>query len=324
MLHAHSPWPWASYHLLALIWAVVGIGVGINCLRDAELELRSDIWLHVSCLVLAVLGLRALVADPSGPWCSFLALISAGALLAILALQRQSPQHAYGSGLAWVLAGMSLWAKWGDGPSLGFLLTLATSLALASCLWSLLDRLAGRWQANVQAGFLPVAHLSVQGGLVILTTAVVLLTSVSLGLFEAAAPPWLPWLAIAAVALALVLCLKDRSATFVAGACYLLGLLVAAQGLNALKLGPQRYLWASGLALAGFVLAALLVASRRPVTAWPEWFGPAEQTLACLVVGVSLWVTWTFPATLDRLAGPASLGLLLPIGMVLARKEDSR
>ena len=133
----------------------------------------------------------------------------------------------------------------------------------------------------------------------------------------------LPWLALAALTVSLIVCLWDFEAVWwlmPVPPLYAAGLLAIGLALHVAQ--PADLRWPAALSLAGYALAATLVgrffwsSPRLWVrlgwpnypTRWPvPWFAAAQALIIAAVVALSLGTSLSAATRLERMTGPLSL-----------------
>jgi hypothetical protein len=356
-----QPGDWLAYHVLIAAWTGTGLIIlaaeSVAKLRGGELEEFSPFprlaqlfrfsmpqfqrWLDGVGLSVLALAVRGTWSDPSRPFWSAGATLAVSAMAGAVALRSQLPAYVYLSGLLANLAGVMIWVAWGPPSALSFGYAQALCLGLASACWSALELgLQSRTPTLNLRGRLPAfAHLAAVLSLGILgfIVAVCVGSDVAEGGLEAVGA--LPWAALGATAVALVLLLWDRSALFAIGGLYVLGLAAIGMTLHTFNLDPKSLGWFAALAMAGYVLLTALVGWAAPQAkefwravglpdrrlSWPEaWFPVAQSAVALVVAGLSVWMSLAFPEPLQRLAGTLTVVLLVAAGVLLAHTARGR
>jgi hypothetical protein len=354
------PGDWLAYHVLTATWAGLGLAVlaaeWVAPLETGEVGQFSPFpalarwltfptpllraWLNVLGLLVLGLALRGTWQDPARPYWSGGAILAVSAMAGALALRMRSAGYVYVSAFLVNLAGMIAWFAW-DGTSVmdfGYVHVLA--FAIAAGLWTGLTWLLESRVPLPELHGLPApAHVLAIFGLSVLA----LLVAAGLGADLAGGvlneDLHLAWLALAVLVAATAGTLWDRQARFALGGLYAAGLLALGLGVHALELVPREVAWPAAPALAGYVLltAALswaaprlpavwrrLALPERPLS-WPEiWFAPAQVGVGLLALALTVWIVLTFDDPVLRLAGPLSVALLVPAGVLLAQETAGR
>jgi hypothetical protein len=348
---------WLAHHVLTTTWALTGLGVlADGWVGDASTAPPrvSRRWVEVISLFVVLLALRGAWADPARPYGSVTACLSASALLGALTVWSRRPGYVYASGLlvnlaavlvwqAWVIDhfGVGAWFTWGPGVLDRFVCANVLGLAIGSVLWTAVELTRQRhfpsW--DLRGHWLPFAHaaalLSLQLVAILVLGAIASdLTGTGIHLGGA-----LPWMALAAVALALAATLWDEDARFATAALHTLGLLAVGLFLHGLNLRPRDLGWLAALLLAWYLLATSALGSVVPrlermgqalrlperVQGWPgPWFPLAQCLLGGAVLALGVWITFDFARPADRFLGPLT-GLLLALaGVLLSDAAPSR
>jgi len=159
----------------------------------------------------------------------------------------------------------------------------------------------------------------------------------------------LDWIALAATAAAVTICLWDRSSRLALPGLYGLALLAVGMGLCARGITSREFCHAAAIELAALVLAAAALGAVLPEfkgtwqalriphddRRWPANWLPAAQAVAAGTVALlSLWISldFTFDGIthqasgwpLGRLAGPLAVALLLPAAVLVATRTRQR
>jgi hypothetical protein len=340
---AATPWDapdrWLSPHVLAMSWAVCGIGMATWMWRSdtSESSWADRLWVEVLAVGLVVLGVRAGWDDPARPLVPAGTVLFAGALVGVIALRVRSRGHEYLSGLLTTLAAGLVWVTWGPASLSSLGMSVATGLALAGAVWAGLafartgrvaeagegrppeeqpgDELLGL-PAQHPHWLPPFPHFAASAALLL----------VLFGLLPTLAgarvdPPALTWGAVAAVGLALGALVRDREARFAAGGLYALGAAAVCLSVAHLWPGPVWLDWRMPVALAGYVLAVSGIATlRRPTQTIRPWLLGGQTVVAGLVLAMSVRTAIDEPELGRRLIGPLSTLLLVPAAILLARR----
>ena len=309
-------------------------------------------WTVCSAALAVGFALRWCGSDPLGPWPLAGAVLGAGVVLGLLACWRGKAEYVYASGLTVCMAGSAVWLVEHPGLSLSLLTVIATCLAIAAVVWTLVELLrpgtvpAPEWDERPTH-----AHVAMGAAAAMLLFAVIMAIAANIAAPAPAdiAPALelgqrVDWLAVASIVTALAVSVWDASARFP-----LLGLYAAAAaavGLSLLmrRLAGDTFYWSAGLELASFVLAAAGVGSLllrlRPVarvlripddsSRWLRgWFPTAQGLLATAALAIGIWITldFRFDAMVHplwhvlhgRMAGAWAVGCLLPAAALTAR-----
>lgn len=370
---------WLAHHTLTAAWSAAGLALLLVGWMGADLRLigphfwsrerraasaehlallfplgATRRWVEAVSVLVVALALRGTWADPARPYGSAGAVLAAAVLLGALALWSRRPGRVVASGLllnlagivaweAWLAdtAGVAAWLPWGPGVVDTFLYTNILCFALGSAIWTALDLALGQRTRpeELRGRLLPYSHaaalLAVQL-LAMLTLGGIASDLTAMGI-HADGP--LAWTALAATALALLLCLWDADAFFAPAALYVLGLLALGLGLHSGHLPPRDLGWTAALLLAPYALLASaagwgvsrtertwqVLRLAEPPGGWPRaWFPVAQVCVAGLATALGLWVSVAFASTGERLAGALALALLLPAGPLLQEAAPSR
>jgi hypothetical protein len=323
---------WLAYHVLLAAWVVVGCATllgGAAAIRRPGATASASVvqgWVAVLTALVAGLSLRAIGADPAGPWLSAGGLLAgalfAGALAAWTG--RQSFGWVGGLLLVGIFVTFGVAADVHLSPDWVALNMLGQAVAAAVC--SLCASVVRRyWPHRLPRGSaLPFSHAA---------TLLSLLGVIGLGTLGGASvladlpvpPPGpLGWAALAGVVLALVVCLWDPEALISLAGLYAAGL--AALGFT-LTVLPARWPALDGPALAAFVTLVAACVRTRPAWLrlgralripprqgrWPgAWYGPAQELLAVTAVVLSVWLCLQPAGRWEHLGGPLTVALLLP------------
>lgn len=351
---------WLPYHVLTLAWALLGLlilaagwtgaarpRVGPTFWAPERRQRAAALlaalfpvgparrWVEVLCALVVGLAFRGAWGDPAGPYLSSVATLAASVLLGALALWSRRPAYVYASGLLFCLVGFLVWQSWltgggtvlawldgGPGVVSTLLDDLVVCLAAASAFWTTADLALRRRTppVDLRGRFLPFSHAAALLALHLL--AVVVLGGLASDATGAGlrVGGGLAWVATAATAAALLLCLWDFEAApwGVRGPpLYVAGLLAVGLALHAAALPVRWLVWQAALALAVYTLAATVMtwafasAPRvwslfrlpdRPES-WPaRWFLAAQALAAALVVGLSLGNSLAAGGGAERLA----------------------
>lgn len=304
-------------------------------LRDAVPQVQS--WAEVIGIAVVVLALRG-IDDPQRPYWSAGATLAVSLMTAGMALWSRRARHVYESGLLVNLTGCLVWLHGGPYSPAGFVSVNVLCLGVASAFWSALHlaldaRLKlGGWRG----GALPFRRFAAALGLLALAGLVSLglISELTHGPVEMAGG--LTWAALVAVALAVLITLWDPVATLAGAGLYVVGLTAIGLTFTGQNLSPTEFGWAAALMLAGYVWLASGVGT--VLTRWPglraglrlppgvgepepSWLVPAQTSVAAVVLALSVWIALDFAAPHSFL-GPVALALLVPAGVVQARRTS--
>lgn len=239
-------------------------------------------------------------------WFYLGAILGLSAAAGFLALRRQSPALVWVSGLLVNAAGTLAWCGSPSGHLASLLSVQAACLGVSSVIWTLLAAVLHHGVPHCRLARRPLvlAHVAVQGGVVL--TGLVALGGLVRGLLD-----WEPlalhaedWLAVIAIGMALVASLWDPTAKFSLAGLYVCGL--TAVGLAQVQRGfsPGRFfVWGSVCDLAGFVLVTALlgwvltrIGSRArkfgDAHRWSAvWFHCLQALLTLLVAALAVSIT---------------------------------
>jgi hypothetical protein len=179
-------------------------------------------------------------------------------------------------------------------------------------------------------------HFAIILGL-ILCTAMSVLAFGSAGLdLSALEIGALAWTALTAMTVATLVLLWDARADFARLGLYVLGLSAILLALQGTQQTAVELWWSLAVTAAPYVLVIALLARwllnaerlrvvlRLPklITAWPEsWYVPAQLAVGAIVVGLTLWMSVSFESIGARLAGPMTVMILIPAGVLMANQQ---
>jgi hypothetical protein len=348
---------WTALHRLMGVWTVIaGVMVALGgkwgigwfgrpgpehgLLSSVDRSLRG--WVLAIGFLVVGLALRGTWAgDPAAPGWPTGATLAISVLFGCLALRSRQPFEVYASGLLLSVVGGLIW--WGKGPGAPdtFFFTQVLCLAIASASWSAVElglrRLAPA--RELRGPWLPFTHVSAALAACLMGILVIVAVASSLSGGGTWVPPVPAWAALGGVVVALIFCLWDPTAAFPLGGLYAAGLMAMGLALHGADMAPEAFCRAAPLALAPYVLLTAGLAWAGPrmsglarTLRLPEqagggidpWFLPAQALVACLVVGLSLWMSLTPAGLRDRLAGPLAAGIVLPAGVLMAGPKASR
>jgi hypothetical protein len=368
-----TPWgDWLAYHVLESAWAIVGLtvlGLGLFArnwraagqgepasLEDASQPVFPSTLMQawVTWIGAAVVGLALLHAkgDPAAPWWSVGAILAVSLCAGILAMALRLAVYVVISGLLINVAGTVMWLVWGPWNPYALVEFYVVCLAIASGIWSVVGL---AYRPGPKKGTVPffgpslVAHAAAELAVVLVAILAAILVVHDIQLMPHPAADRLAWLALSATAVALGICLWDRTAGFVLPGLYALGLATLGLSWDARELVARRLAWASGWELAGFALVAALVGlilpRVRPV--WRAlgipldrkqtaagWFPAAQAAAVGVAAALAAWISidlgfdavtqpvLAWPA--GRMAGLAASILLLPAAGTMAAATGNR
>lgn len=297
-------------------------------------------WLEAIGLLVILLALRGGWGDPARPYPSAAATLTVSVMAGALALWSRRPIYVYLSGLLINLAAYLVWQAWlidhfritvwmayGPGVLDTFLLSQVLALAAASLGWSLVAGFLTRAAPHFRGQVLLFRALSIQAGLGVLGILVLGGVAADLTGDRLEIAGWLAWAALAATIVALATFLWDAEAPSLAlplPQLYAAGLLMIGLALHGNHLTPTRLLWAAGplLALYGLLctsLAWVFTGSNRilrlpAASSWPAaGFFAVQAMIGSLALALSMWICLGYQTWPERLAGPLSAALLVPV-----------
>jgi hypothetical protein len=376
---------WLQYHTLTAAWAAAGLIVLGLALLGRKLRLAAEDdgqsilpkfetaaggtgrfifpsslvqnWVTaIGCLVLLLAVIHS-HADPESPWWSSRAIVAVSVMAGVLALWLRQPAYVFISGLLLCAIGTIAWMAWPEPawrlPAVASLVQAnVLCLAVGSAVWSVLRLIlpAGVPDAQFDRRRLAFSHLAARCavGLLAVVVAVAVGTR-ALGLQQILVIQRLDWIALAAAAVAVTICVWDRSSRFALPGLYALGLSALGMGLCARGLTSHELCHAAAIELAAFVLATAALgavlpklneawqALRIPVAHWRDasaTFPAAQTAVAGTVAALSLWISLdlafdritdqAFAWPLGRMIGPLAVALLLPAAVLLAADGKDR
>lgn len=332
---------------LAVGWRGVLVGMEQSIAQGAAL---------VGCLT-ALVAVRGVVQDPSGPWWSTGGAAVSGLCAAGLALRHRSQAYAYASAVLAALATTFVWTTpWflpGREPSpqdtVHLVEAVVVAFALAGLVWQLVELW---WQRREGSPWDPLSQFPVYQAAAVV--GLVMSGGLALGglvmqtMTERPADVTLPdvsnrggWLMIASLAALLIAALWDRFRRHAVWGLYALGLITLTMLLDELRLSP-RFVWFGAAALASaYVLLTGLVwyATRtwnqwRSVLGFPEplkshptphrWLPTCNMLLGALAVAVGFYIVLQYPERPLRLYGSLAVAGLAPGWAMLAASRALR
>ncbi|MBI1760104.1 MAG: hypothetical protein HYR56_01585 [Acidobacteria bacterium] len=369
-LQRFAPENWLSYHTLlamtvvtawAMLWLVLlarreaQFTVGHNRVRArltewlnallAQSKTTADsATLWAICLSVATVWLSLLDFNaPGGPWRGVVALAGVAALSIGLAVARRSHSYFYAAGLLTCLA-LTEWIfgySKGPGTLLDVALLNVTALAAVALLSLWLELKVLRTTAEARTS-VPAFH-QFAAVLLLLLTCLKVVVGLSLDFNGAQPLPVKGWIAGAALASVMTLCLAclwDALFAYRFAVLFIAGLATVAALVDRQNLSAQFLLVAAALTLTGYALAVALVWRQRAklVVALRGWRLPrlveaanasavwllyAETGLAAGAVLAALSSSWAVVSWPQRmlaasvaLLAPLAVGWLTPIGGV--------
>ena len=343
---------WLAYHILISAWAATAtllLAAGIlGRPRDGAAPATANLGLAPSTAAwLAIVGALSVgfallhgFYDPFRPWCSVrvVAAIAIIATLAALWLRRAAPLAV--AALLANAAGILVWWAWGPGRfavphwdhemAISLVQTNVLCLAITTTAWSLLgwmaDRYGRAWLRKTEA-----TGWTAQLGTLLVGATVAVGLTVDLAQLPHLAVHRLDWIALGAMAAAVIITLVEGTSRRAPQALY--GLVLAAIGMTlwAHHLGPRGLCWSAVADLSNFALAmaawgwALWQIKRSPRVAG-DWFSLAQATVIALVAGLGAWVALDFAfdrfgpdssGISGRWAGPMAIGLGLVAAILM-------
>jgi hypothetical protein len=337
------PWSggnWLSYHTLEASWIVAGCLVLLagRTLRNEILPKQTlRLWIQTIIFLAVALAVRGAWQDPGKPWWSAGVGLAASVLLGALAIRFRTPGCVYASGLMANVIGILIWIGIGTGTVTGGILTNAICFALASLIWLAIEiGLRHRpGPIDLRGSSLPFAHAAALCSLALLGSQVSAFLISGFSNPGVSLADSLAWTALAATFAALALSLWDPQVRFTCQAMYAAGLMGTVMALHAARLSPRELCWTVSLALSSYIALMAILSLPAPLyrrldqllrvpqrqRGWPvEWFFLIQRLLACLPLGLSLWITLTFERTGSRFAGPLSVVLILAAVVFLAKR----
>ncbi|NQT38680.1 MAG: hypothetical protein HQ581_14380, partial [Planctomycetes bacterium] len=268
---ASVPKGYLAYHVLTASWTALAaalLAVGWFC-RNLKLTGTADAaprriapaaavrnWVSLVGGLALFLAVINSAGDPSGPWWSVGVVLALSAIVGGLAVGYKMPSYVYLSGLLINTAGMIAWWSnpWTGATFTGFVQINALCLAVGSAIWSVVHLLR-----PTDRGELPFAHLAIRVALAALGLLVAGGFFCDLARVEHAVGNRAGWLALAAVALAMTICLWDRSSRFSLPGLYVVALTAVGMGLVARDFNPNEFCWVATIELGAFVRATTLL-----------------------------------------------------------------
>lgn len=325
---------WRALHVLMASWAAVDLVVlGTGYVgRNLRLAGQSDPldpqstsqtqaifprlhvqgWVTVVGLLAVGLAVLHAVHNPAEPWWPVGTIAAVSVTVGLMAMWVRLPEYVWFSALLVNLAGTVIWwaSESQHGPSL--VATNALAFALSAGLWSLVGRLhreglpgwtVAKTRADQSTTSFPPLAL---GSAMVLAASVVTAFIVwDLAGYVHPAIDWLGWTTLAALGVASLALLWDRTVQYPLGNLYAAGLVGVVMAVEAWAGSPRMLGWLGAVELAGFALLAALVARLLPLgkPVWQtlripvdtrdsviEWFPPVQFVVASAVAGLSAWV----------------------------------
>lgn len=307
-------------------------------------------WVDGIVVLIVFLALWGAFSDPEGPYWSAATVLAATLLLGAMAVWARRSGYVYGSGLLLCVLGYVLWHAWlsaeavlpawaGLAPGLfdQFLVMEAFCLLAGSALWTLLENhLRQRVPPiDIRGAILPFSQAALLLALHVLGMLILVAFSGSLLGLEYTLPILWTGLGLALAAGVLVLFLWDPEARPLGlpeVAWYAVAVLALFLGLHAWELPPETTSSRGAVLLAGFLLAASVIAWRGPrlvarAKEWGiplapyvpnTWFVITQAILGTAVLAVSVWACLELASAAERILGPASVALLILACVVLS------
>jgi len=331
---------WTAYHTLTAAWAAVGtlllaIGMLGRHIRRAADDDRQGLlprlnigatatgtsvfpgsitqaWTSIVGLLAVLLAILWSTEDSTGAWWRVLPVLSVGVCAGVIGVWRRPAAYVFISGLLLNVAGSIAWMAWGPSSLSSLVQTNVLCLAVGSIAWTLLGPLhpSGVPHARLGDRSLAFAHLAavcavgLLGSVAVIGAAGDVMNLPHLELLR------LDWIALAAAAVAVSICLWDRNARFPLAGLFFLGLSAAGMSLIHRDLSPGTYfLWTASCELTGFVLVTALLGWGLPrmKSAWTallipddrqrwsrQWFFQAQAILTILTAALAAWVSIDF------------------------------
>lgn len=341
------------YTLQVLLASAALLLVCLGRVGGGRLFFAPDVRAWVGLMGLMAIGyaVRWFPADTARPWIETWTAVCVASAFGLTAYWHQRPAYVWTSGLAVNLAVGLGWIAWGPWTLAGFVDVQAGALAVAATAWLLVDAATGRVPTLLVAGQRwAFGHIGLRVAIGLLATTIGVSLAIQI------APPGdallmagfrmsepVHAIALALAAAATVISVWDPRARFALGGLYAiglsaLGLALAAPGLASINIPVDGV-----LLVAGFTLAAALVACALPGLAgvarglripdegdrWSTaWFSPAQVLLGMTAATAATWVAIDFrfhgiaPEWLyglpARMTGPVAASLLVPMGCSMA------
>jgi hypothetical protein len=310
----------------------------------------------IGCLVLLLAVIHA-KADPTSPWLSGSAILTVSVMAGVLALWLRRPAYVFISGLLLNVIGVIAWLVWAEPawellPVAQLVQANVLCLAVGSGIWSLL-KLAlpqGLPEPEVGGRTLTFSHLAARWAVGLLAAVVAAaVTSHALAWQQMLLTQRLDWIALAATAAAVTICLWDRSSRLALPGLYCVGLSAVGMGLSARAVVAREFCHPATIELAAFLLATAVLGALLPrlTSAWQmlriplddrrsptDWLPAGQAVVASVVAGLGVWISLDFAfdgithPTLGwlsgRIAGPLAAGLLLPAAVLTAAGIQGR
>ena len=364
-----------EYHTLTTAWAVamfIVLGVGylgrtLPWLHNAEGQSLCPAplisgWVTFFGTAVVVLAVIHSPWDIDGAWWSIGAIASVSLAAAILALWLRLPIQVFCSGLLFNAIGVVAWLAWGQRSNTPELVQVnVLCLSAASAVWTALALLLPRSEPRFEQNGRPLAFSHLAAGLGL--TAMLGLAARSLLCNMQAIPHEtttnLAWIALAAITLAILLTLWDRTARWTLCGLYLAGVTALVMLWDHEHPFRRELCWRAAADLAALILAAAIVgwllgkgkrlwqalripdraecqphAEREEYNRWPTaWFQILQAVAAAIVASLCVWVAidLTFDHIGDsyalfglagRMAGVSGTLMLLGAAIVMAWQAE--
>jgi hypothetical protein len=356
---------WVSHHVLTVCWGALGVVMlgaawgGASFERVGPMpwgpERRAEaartlgrwfppstsrIWVQIVAGAVVLLALRGTWSDPSRPWWSAGATLSASTLIGLLAIWTRREALVYVSGLLVNLIGMLIWQAWvvdevgittwmafGPGMFDRFVLINLLCLALSGTVWWAIEAGLERLTPPVRMPSKWISYCRLAPALALHVMFAVALMGLASDLLEQGLHfgGSLSWWTFAAIVAAILPGLWNQHYTLGPAEIFAAGLTGLGLLLHGMQLAPARLGWFATLGIAGYLCVAafvlklrsdddrwrkLLRLPERPFQTGSEWFVPAFSVLGTLTIASSFWIAVDFAQLFDRLGGPCAIVLV--------------
>jgi hypothetical protein len=302
---------WVAYHVLTTAWAAAGLTVFAIAVAGRAVGGRRLLgpqsliqpWTAaIGTLTVALATLHAF-HDPARPWWAAGSILAVSLTAGLAALLLRKPAPVYVSGLLINLAGTIVWwaystsslrwPNWGVADFAALVQANVLLLAIGSVVWSLLEFLPRGVPQLPGERQQPFSHLAAQLGAVLLGLVTAAGVAATLGQLPRIPMERLDWIALAGIAAATAVCLRDRQARFPLPTLYGLGLAAVGMGLLARQLAPRLFCCSAVDELAAYVLVTAAIAWFLP-RGREDWFSWLQAAVAAVVGTLALWVSIDF------------------------------
>ena len=302
---------WVAYHVLTTAWAAAGLTVFAIAVAGRAVGGRRLLgpqsliqpWTAaIGTLTVALATLHAF-HDPGWPWWAAGSILAVSLTAGLAALLLRKPAPVYVSGLLINLAGTIVWwaystsslrwPNWGVADFAALVQANVLLLAIGSVVWSLLEFLPRGVPQLPGERQQPFSHLAAQLGAVLLGLVTAAGVAATLGQLPRIHMERLDWIALAGIAAATAVCLRDRQARFPLPTLYGLGLAAVGMGLLARQLAPRLFCCSAVDELAAYVLVTAAIAWFLP-RGREDWFSWLQAAVAAVVGTLALWVSIDF------------------------------